>query len=388
MTAPVMFAFGTYLTAVLCLVFCLREWLFGGVIHALKQLVMLLFFILAYWLLESWAGVRAPFYEYAPDNPFPHVIPRFDFSGTAAWLNTIGFGGIASLLGPSPAALVSDCAILPHPTTIPLCIPVAGGCISFGLLWTVRLLLDGRSIADIPLVPVYAPWMVGFMAFWLDMALDPVLANTVNCDAVPELTHTGLQFWTWHADATLADDWFHIPAYNYGVWFSAPAILTAIALLAQWAYLKFIDNAAVGNADGVIRALILFFIGVIVFVSPSSANQIAAIYGLIVSILLIGTWTLAGAWQGFRRNNVWRWELIAGLGFFFLFPVFGFAATDYFLPAAEHVWLLLLTLLIAGWGIFFVVSPYWQLRLPPPAILPILLTLLTAALLFAYLGQS
>ena len=60
MTSTVVFAYGTYLAALLCFVFCIREWWYGGWKHGLKQLVMLVFFGIAFWLLESWAGVRAP----------------------------------------------------------------------------------------------------------------------------------------------------------------------------------------------------------------------------------------------------------------------------------------------------------------------------------------
>lgn len=387
MTSTVVFAYGTYLAALLCFVFCFREWWYGGWKHGLKQLVMLVFFGFAFWLLESWAGVRAPFYEYQPPNSFPHIIPRADFLPLAGFFSSMGLGSLAGLFGPGPAAYSNLCAILPYPDTIPLCIPVAGACIAFCLLWTVRLLVNSKGFAYEPFAPLLAPWIVGLMAFWLDLSLDPVLAHTLNCVSLPGETHPGLQFWTWHADGSLGDIWFHVPIYNYGVWYASPAILTAIAILAQWLYLK-LTGASVSTNDGVFRALILFFVGVIFFVSPNSAASLQAIYALIIAVLIIGILWLINRWESFKRDNDWRWELIVVLGFYFLFPVFGLLVTEYFRPLGNHIWLLLITLVVAGWGVFFAISPYWKRSGVPVPISSVIGTLVVAMIVLGYLGNK
>ncbi len=355
------FAYGTYLAALACLIFCIREWRFGWK-HGLWQIVVLLLFIVLYWALESWAGMRAPFYDYTTAVDWPHRIDRIDFAPLSSWVH--GFApSFSAYFGPGTAS-GHICAISPLEPDLPLAIPVAGGCISFCLMWTVRLLMGSEGFVKEPFVPVLAPWIVGLMALWLDAGLDPVLATSFDCTAAENITHPGMLFWSWFSEVDLANYWFHIPAYNFGTWYAAPAILTALVILIQWFYQKFVVGAMVDPADGALRALILFFVLVIFFVSPNSANLPAVIYPLIGALVAVGLLVIYIKWESFVRNNDWRWELILVLAFFFLFPVFCLLLGP--MVVSTHIWLLLITLFVAGWGIFFAISPYWQLATPLP----------------------
>lgn len=386
MTSPVVFAIGAYLTALLCIIFCIREGLAKGFWHGVRTLLTLIIFIALFWLLESWAGIRAPFYDYEPPNPFPLLWPRFDFGSVSGLFGALGLGG---LLLPGAAA-TNPCAILPGPY-IPAAIPIAGGCISFALIWTVRLLIGEEGFARKPYLPLIAPWIVGLLALWIDLALDPALANSIDCQPVPSPTHAGLAFWTWSADASLGDYWFHVPIYNFGVWFAAPAILTALVVWAAWLFAKFAQGLSVDPVDGLLRLLIIFFIGVIFFISPSAANSLGTIVALLLGIIAVGLYSLISRWRGFNRNNPWRWELVLTLAFFALYPVGAVLFTHFFWPLADHIYLLLITVLCAAGTVAFALSPYRRFGGAPPttaSINAIVAAVLTLLFILGYLGNS
>ncbi len=369
--ASTLFAYTTYLAFVACCVFCWRERKAFGSRHAILQFVVLVVFCVLFWLLESWAGMRAPFYDYTNDVEWPHHLPRVDFTWVAA---SLGDGWLGSFFNPGPAA-VDPCAYHTLESKLPLAIPVGGGTIAFSLIWTTRLLIGRDEFLFDRCSPVLATLIVGLMALWLDAALDPVLATTVDCSSSKNLHHPGMSFWTWQSESHLADYWFHVPAYNYGTWFSSPGILAALVMLGQRVLYR--NEPVLRGQDAFSRfglpVLVLILIACILFISPQYANKPWIIYLVIGGLVVAGFVGLYLKWHSFKRDNSWRVELVLVLTLYFLVPVV-FLVNGPF-AIASHFWLLLLTLFVAGWGIFFAISPYWQLRQNVPP-LPILVGIL------------
>ncbi|MEM8489840.1 MAG: hypothetical protein AAF756_03365 [Pseudomonadota bacterium] len=383
MTGPFLFAFGTYLAAFACFVFCVREAVLVNFWHGVRQFLIFAVFVLLFWILESWAGEQAPFYDYAPPSPFPHTWPRFEFSTLAPLLSVFGLG---SLLDPS--ALASHpCAVTPE-GSIPAAIPFGGGSIAFSLLWTTRYLLGDDRFVRTPFTPIIAPWLVGLMALWLDLALDPVLANTLTCDFPTGESHTGLQLWTWKASEDLGDFWFRIPLYNFVTWFAAPAILTAVVILVTYIFSLITQGVPFLPLDLALRSLILFFVMVIFFASPRSANSVTAVTAMALTVVAIGFFTLTTRWQSFVRDNPWRWELVFIAAFFAVFPPLTVLISSNFRPIFEHLPLLALTVLIGIVSLIFAISPYRRFRSTSGSITRISLSIAGLALLLAFLGNS
>ncbi len=370
--AALLFAIGTYIAAFLCLWFCYTEggtW-FKRIVYALT----LIGFMFLFYLLESWAGIRAPFYEYEVTGGFPWYIPKFDFSP---------FAGFSSLLQPSVLATTHPCSNMTN--YMPLAIPVAGGCIVFTLLWTVRLLYNSEGFATMPFNPVTAPFLVGLMALWMDLPLDPILAESQSCIPPVESIHGGLRFWLWSSDASLADIWFHVPLYNFATWYAAPAILTAVIIWLTWLYL-WITGAVVQFQDGALRSVILGLLLVIFIVSPNSAASIATIYTIVIVLVAIGVYYLITKYETFKRNNEWRIPLVATLTFFFIFPLLAFLFTGAF--SLRDIYLFLIALFVAVWGIVFATLPYWKLTNPIVGVTPLILGIILVVLILGYLGNT
>ena len=260
---PMIFTVGVYLSLLLCLYACVRIGMTEGWITGLLQFVMLAGFAVLHWLLESWAHVSAPFYDY-PQNLFWDMIPNFDWSKF----------GFAPPLDPCAQAVTGG---------ISATVPLSGAIICFCLLWTARLLLT-TPVWLASYRPAIAPFMVALIAMLFDGYLDPVAAISVNCQPLPELLHAGLGFWTWHTEPRFADVWFSIPLFNFASWYAFPATVTAAALLLGWAANAIILGNPVAIFDGVLRLIILLALLTVAVTAPGAkppVEAVAFIVGLI-----------------------------------------------------------------------------------------------------------
>lgn len=345
---PLTFMIGAYIAALCCIYACIREArIAGDWRRGLTQFLILVGFAVLFWVLESWANHRAPFYTYPPI--FPDMIRHFQPSWLPSWLAHLFAPG-----GPDP------CAQTPSPK-VSASIPISGACITFCLMWTARQLLGRSGWASEPFVPVTAPILVGLGALLLDAILDPILATSYGCPPPPIATlHPGHGFWTWHTDRHLVDVWFKIPLFNYVTWYAVPAILVAVVVLGGWLRLLLYRPSAANFRDGALRAFILTMIAVILYVSPTYANAATLQLLLLATIIILSVAVLITGWPYYVRTNPPRWEFVVPMAFYFLFPVFSFLVTRSFLPRLDHIFLLVLSLVFAAVGIFFVISPYWR----------------------------
>jgi len=337
-TWAIVFAVGVYLSLIACLFACIRIGLMLGWFQGLLQLLVLIGFGLMHWLLESWAGVKAPFYTYPPSS-YVDMVPPFDWSG----------------MGATPP---NDPCGQPPGAWIPACIPISGAIITFCLLWTARLLLT-TAVWFQPYRPIIAPFMVALVALVLDGYLDPVLATSMNCDARPEIVRNALSLWIWHTEPRFADMWFSIPLFNFASWYAFPATMVSLVLLLGWA-----GNAISGGSpsliDGLLRAVIFIAMLTVSMTAPGAnppSTQIAFILPIIVISLMV-VWNDRST---YKYDNPWRWEFVLPMFFYLLYPVAALLFSGIF-PLASSLQLLFVTLVLVFIGGFYVVSPYIDIK--------------------------
>jgi len=314
---------GVYLAVLSCVIAIIRIGLLSGWNEGLKQVLVFVGFAFAYWFLESWAIVRAPFYLYPP--AFPDMIPFFPFPSSIA----------------SSAALAHPCAQMPE--MISASIPLSAAVITFTLMWTARLLLGAAWLMTYK--PNVIALSVGTSTLFLDLSLDPVLALSKDCMA--KVVHPGLGFWHWYTDPSFADFWFRIPLYNFASWYAAPALLVAVVILIAGAL------AITTATDMLLRGLIVFLVGAIFFTAPGANPPIPQIM-LVLFLVLVGLYHLFKDWSTYIRNNPFRWELILPLLFFFLYPLVALllSGTGPLFP------LLIVSAVVAAVGAVYTFTPY------------------------------
>ncbi len=296
---PMIFTVGVYLSLLLCLYACVRIGMIEGWITGLLQFVMLAGFAVLHWLLESWAHVSAPFYDY-PQNVFWDMIPNFDWS----WF------GFAPPRDACAQAVVGG---------ISATVPLSGAIICFCLLWTARLLLT-TPVWLASYRPAIAPFMVALIAMLFDGYLDPVAAISMDCQPIPEQLHAGLGFWIWHTEPRFADVWFSIPLFNFASWYAFPATVTAAALLLGWAANAIILGNSVAIFDGVLRLIILLALLTVAVTAPGAKPPIEAVV-FIVGLIVISLFIVWRDRATYKTDNPWRWELVLPMLFYLLFPL-------------------------------------------------------------------
>lgn len=330
---------GAYGALACCLYACYRFWRDEGWFYGLVQLLVLIGFGVLYWLLESWANHRAPFYNY-PSGLFPDMIPHFN-PGVAI--------GSPDPCVQSPSARIS------------LSIPISGACITFCLMWTARQLVGVANWYADYRNAIVAPILVGAAALLMDSVLDPVLASSYSCNIPIEQLHPGAGFWTWHTGDHLADIWFNVPLYNFSVWFAGPAILVAVMYLVHWIIL--LIRFGIVSADprqGLLRSFVLTMVVMVFYVSPTSANDTVAQIAMMVLIISSSVGVLIAKWPSFVRNNPYKWYFVVPLTFYFVFPLLLMLFGQGFVPMMDHLQLLGVATVVAVAGIYLAVSPYWS----------------------------
>lgn len=327
-----------YGSAVSCVYAALRIGLASGWGAGLRQLLVFLAFVLLYYLLESWAHHRVPYYHYPP--VFPDMVPTFP------WDAVPGFPG------PAPSA----CTIQPPPDAgISLLIPLLEASLTFSVMWTARLLA----------VPVLLqPFLAGLVHLALDGFLDPVIAWSYDC-AIGEQIETGLGFWHWYVTDRLGPDWFGIPLFNFAAWYAAPVILVSLAYLARWirAYLAWRAGSGSGGPpapsplEGAFLTIVSIGFSVLFLLAPTYPWPIEK-QGLLLLLFVLLT-LAAVVWHipVYVHDNPFRWEFVfpqlAGL----VYPLLAMILNGHIL-AIPYLWIV--ALVTVPLVLYYSISPYLE----------------------------
>lgn len=329
------FYLGVYSAVVACLYAIYRIHLDQGWHAALRQLLIFLAFGGLFYLLESWAHLRAPYYFYPP--PLLVAIPVFDWT-SVSWFP-----------GPAPNPCVSAA---PASAYMPLAVPLQEAALTFGVLWTATL-LRAR--------PWLQPFLGGIVFLGIDAFLDPVLAETFDCMAAttPTLSHAGLGLWEWHVHDALGTAWFGIPLFNYAAWFAAPVVLIALVHLFDWigALLSSTTVPAITSFEAVFLAIVgIGFL--IVFGMAPSAPWPASMQGGFLALVVVGT-LVAVLWfaGGYDHGNAYRWWFIHPMLISVAVPLLVFLGSGLVisLPYLTIVGAITIPLVLV-----FAISPYWS----------------------------
>jgi len=337
-----------YAAFVICLFAAVRIWIKSGWVQGLWQLVVLLGFVIVYWLLESYAHLRAPFYTYPP-GPLIYMIPYFT-----------GFPTYAPVMDPCATQAGSE---------IPLSVLLMEASLTFGLLWTARLLVvvTTPTFLPAPYRALLIPFMTGLVALLVDLPLDPILSDSCECTPVTNTVnpvcphdadevdrqHGGLTFWQWFAEpeAKFLDQWYGVPMFNFAIWYCAPVALAASAILLGWM------GPVSSWLAAAIQALIAFVFGVAAFTAPSTQPPKLQL-ALMVLAILVSLTIVFPAWSTFRRDNPFRWEFVVPSALFALFPLVALLAGANGMQTGS--WLLVVSLVATLLTLFFLIAPYWK----------------------------
>ncbi len=189
----------------------------GQLTAASTQVVFLVVFVCAYWLLESLAHTWTPYFVYAPE--FPDGV-RLGSFGTESFPDrfrpqSLGCTDYVQELVREDSAYQK----------IPLSVLLMESSLTYAAMWTALKLHAGYR-----LVPLWAALFV----VSLDALLDPVVAVTYDCSGVVRSGGSGLGFWHWFLDNERLGNWFGVPLFNYAAWWTAPVILISLAMFVQY----------------------------------------------------------------------------------------------------------------------------------------------------------
>ncbi len=325
---------GVYVALLVCIFACVRIGYSIGWLHGFFNFVMLVLFAVCHWLLESWANVVAPFYEY-PQTIFPDMVHHFQFG----------------------ASMPDDpCARMQSPK-VSATIPISGAVITFCFMWTARLLLS-TALFKQPYRPAIVPLIAALCALGLDLFLDPTLSVSNSCPngAPSETIHPGLGYWVWYTRASFADYWFSIPLFNYANWYAFPATMAAIVVLLGWA-----RNAIVTSnptiVEGFLYLILVIAFGLITITAPDAEPPIQQFY-FILAVIAFSLGFIYRDWSTYKRNNPFRWEFVLPLLFYLLYPVLALFFSSAFALTTAIV-LIIVALFLTLLGIWFITRPYF-----------------------------
>ncbi len=186
-----------------------RPWIDG-----VWQLVIFSLIVGGFYLLESWADHRTPYFLYP--NGFPLMLEPHKFD----------------CCEPERTGILGVCAKFVEDTEtkagsgIPLAIIVMEATLFCSVMWIGRFF-------NISLWAL--PFFAALVLVNIDVLLDPVVTSTYKCDGNPSVG--GLGLWQWFGDpnSKVRGEWFGVPLFNYATWWGGPLALAALALLVGWA---------------------------------------------------------------------------------------------------------------------------------------------------------
>jgi hypothetical protein len=335
-----------YAAAASCLYAAYRIGITSGWSQGIRQFLIFVLFALLFYLLESWAHLRVPYYYYPP--VMPDTIPLFDWSGVS-WF-------------PGPAA--SGClAPPPPPQGMSLSVPLMEAALTFSVMWTAQLLR----------APVLLqPFLGGLVFLAVDGFLDPVLALTIDCGdlAHPQLS-PGAGIWEWWVYPELGARWFGIPLFNFAAWYAAPLVLISLVKLLDWlvALYQWYESGGSGSTGAGPPApmpsllefafLVILIVGfLLIFGMAPTAPWPVQLQGLILLLFVVGTLVATLWYVGvYVHDNPWRWEFIAPQILAVLLPTVVFLGKGLFLTI-PYLWIF--AIVSVALVVLFSLSPYYK----------------------------
>lgn len=187
---------------------------FGPPTIAWSEAILFGFFVLNFYVLETWATYAAPYFVYA--QSFPIMLPTPPLDALPAWLS-------ARIDPPSGAteacAKMAGLILEAHRArTIPIEVPLMEGTIAYVALHATRLV--GATYWS-------RPFLAGMAVLALDGLLDPAVSDAFHCDGQGARTF-GLGLWRWFTEPAAMGQWYGIPLFNFGAWYAGAIISVGV----------------------------------------------------------------------------------------------------------------------------------------------------------------
>jgi hypothetical protein len=343
MSWHILYMFAAYLSAAFCIYTAIRQ----GWPDALVEVLLFVLLVVGFWLLESWATHVNAFYVYSP--LFPDRVPFFPF-GSLSWVSTSG------LFCPYFCPVPNPCPPLDTSAGISLSVVVMEASLTFGGMWTARLLA--------PNLMLLWPFLVGLMMLSFDIFLDPVVSLSAHC-----VTHApidpGLGFWEWYVHEDLWIQWFGIPLFNYAAWFFAPIAAVAGGLLLKWKLrVRWPRGRGPGGpgwfpiplpVDLLLRALIFWAATLLFALAPFAPWAIRFKVYVMLTVILLTVSRVFAARSQYCHTNGLRWAIIIPQAAFHFFSLVALllSGTHPLFP------LLIFGLVCVVLGMWYCLAPYF-----------------------------
>jgi hypothetical protein len=187
---------------------------FGPPTIAWSEAALFGFFVLNFYVLETWATYASPYFVYA--QSFPVMLPTPPLDWLPEWLRQ-HMAQPCDLT--KPCALTASLILEAHRSrTIPIEIPLMEGTIAYVALHATRLV--GATYWS-------RPFLAGMAVLALDGLLDPAVSDAFACDGQTARTF-GLGLWRWFTVPDAMGQWYGIPLFNFGAWYAGAIISVGV----------------------------------------------------------------------------------------------------------------------------------------------------------------
>lgn len=339
---------------------------FGPPTVAWSEALLFGFFVVNFYVLETWATYASPYFVYA--QSFPIMLPTPPRSSLPQWL----LDRIAA-----PCELAEPCASIGRgileahrSRTLPIEIPLMEGTLAYVALHATRLV--GATYWS-------RPFLAGIAVLALDGLLDPAVSDAFHCDGQGARTF-GLGLWRWFTNPLAMGQWYGIPLFNFGAWYAGAIISVGVPglLSSTWRELRRwwqrrsrspVDSPSGRKLEPLVWAGILAAAWAVRALNPTGSGELpdtwyAGPAGF--AAILILTALVAGLGLAHRRaDNVPRIALIAPPMFFLSYALavrFGVPAPPDSGAGWVFSWWMAIGLFV--FCTFLVVYPYWRRLLP------------------------
>ncbi len=347
----ILFMLAAYSSAIVCLYATYRigqeqgwRW---GVIH----LLLLCGFLALYFLMESWAASRTPYFSYPPYCPPPYCPPTP--KGFPDWIPFLKFVA-------KPPKKLCEIGVSPN-LGIPLSVLLLEATLTFAAMHTARLLANAKDLS----FRLLRPFMAALALLTLDFFLDPLASTSSTCLKAGGPAYSGLGFWEWYVLPDLGPDAFGVPLFNYVLWYSAPLAMVAIVGLLGWFYDSFlVPLVVVGTLiklqvliEGAFLTLIVFAFTLIIMMSPNFAYlPIGQLRAIFVGVLLATLLAILYYARFFKYDNDFRWWFVYPQAVFLLFCVVAFLFSGLVSTKLPGLWIVVLV--VSPLFLLWTLSPY------------------------------
>jgi len=338
----ILFMIAAYSSALVCIYATYRIGLEQGWRWGVIHLLIFGLFLVLFFVLESWAASRTPYFSYPPPpQGFPDWIPFLKF-----------------VTAPPKKLCTID---VPPNLGIPISVLLLETTLTFAAMHTARLLASTKDLS----FRLLRPFMAALALLLLDFFLDPLASTSATCLATGGTQHTGLGFWGWYVLPEIGPDAFGVPLFNYVLWYSMPVILVALVGLLGWFHDVYFDPLVVGPGtltlkilfEGAFLTLIIFAFTLIIKVSPNFASlPIGTLRAIFVGVLLSNLLAILYYARFFKYDNDFRWWFVYPQGVFLLFCVLAFLFSGLLSTKLPDLWIVVL--IVSPLYLLWTLSPY------------------------------